>query len=212
MLASILLIGVVSAFILISRKDKREREANRLLVYPSLCMERGMFKQALFGNSVDIGLLELVESYGGTAAGRVAIMNLSHIRREQGKYKEAFTLLEQLPPLKDLYIRTKVAELKADILRQIISDNDSYKGYGQDKVDQFYEEALQDAPNIFREMEVLLKMARVNLLRGNKGKALQIYLRVQSYEEPKVLDKNYFHKLKGRADKWIAYIKLNSKS
>ena len=142
-----------------------ESKAKEQIFTAEQYFEKDSFNLALNGDGNYPGVLDIIDNYGRTPAGKLARYYAGISYLHLGKYKEAINFLEDF--------KTN------DLLLKPVSTGaigDAYAELGnKEKALKYYEEAADMKANSFTTPIYLLKAGRMQESMGNKEKALAIY-------------------------------------
>ena len=169
----------------------REAKAKEQIFAAEQYFEKDSFKLALNGDGNFPGFLDIINDYGSTKAGKLALYYAGVSNLHIGKYKEAIDLLE---------------DFKSDDLLlgpvSIGATGDAYSELGnRDKAVKLYIKAAELNPNAFTSPIYYLKAGNLYESLGTKEKALEAY---------KAIKEKYPDSEQGRTiDKYIARLTAN---
>jgi len=142
-----------------------ESKAREQIFTAEQYFEKDSFNLALNGDGNYPGVLDIIDNYGRTPAGKLARYYAGISYLHLGKYKEAINFLEDF--------KTDDLLLKPVATGAI---GDAYAELGnKEKALKYYEEAADMKANSFTTPIYLLKAGRMLESMGNKEKALAIY-------------------------------------
>jgi len=142
-----------------------ESKAKEQIFTAEQYFEKDSFNLALNGAGNYPGVLDIIDNYGRTPAGKLARYYAGISYLHLGKYKEAINFLEDF--------KTDDLLLKPVATGAI---GDAYAELGnKEKALKYYEEAADMKANSFTTPIYLLKAGRMQESMGNKEKALAIY-------------------------------------
>ena len=142
-----------------------ESKAKEQIFTAEQYFEKDSFNLALNGDGNYPGVLDIIDNYGRTPAGKLARYYAGISYLHLGKYKEAINFLEDF--------KTDDLLLKPVATGAI---GDAYAELGnKEKALKYYEEAADMKANSFTTPIYLLKAGRMQETMGNKEKALTIY-------------------------------------
>ena len=142
-----------------------ESKAKEQIFTAEQYFEKDSFNLALNGDGNYPGVLDIIDNYGRTPAGKLARYYAGISYLHLGKYKEAINFLEDF--------KTNDLLLKPVATGAI---GDAYAELGnKEKALKYYEEAADMKANSFTTPIYLLKAGRMQESMGNKEKALAIY-------------------------------------
>ncbi len=142
-----------------------ESKAKEQIFTAEQYFEKDSFNLALNGDGNYPGVLDIIDNYGRTPAGKLARYYAGISYLHLGKYKEAINFLEDF--------KTDDLLLKPVATGAI---GDAYAELGnKEKALKYYEEAADMKANSFTTPIYLLKAGRMQESMGNKEKALAIY-------------------------------------
>ena len=142
-----------------------ESKAREQIFTAEQYFEKDSFNLALNGDGNYPGVLDIIDNYGRTPAGKLARYYAGISYLHLGKYKEAINFLEDF--------KTDDLLLKPVATGAI---GDAYAELGnKEKALKYYEEAADMKANSFTTPIYLLKAGRMQESMGNKEKALAIY-------------------------------------
>tara|TARA_B110000977_G_scaffold199048_1_gene285332 strand:+ start:72 stop:758 length:687 start_codon:yes stop_codon:yes gene_type:complete len=131
--------------------------------------ELGKYQEALDGDEQFAGLLEIIESYGGTKSGNLAsyYAGLSYLKLGDNE-----TAIEYLDGF------SSYDEMLAPIAKGAIGDAFSNLGQNQEALN-YYIKAAELRTNDFSTPVFLMKAANTAYSLGDKKQALSLYTRIQ---------------------------------
>jgi len=142
-----------------------ETKAKEQIFTAEQYFEKDSFNLALNGDGNYPGVLDIIDNYGRTPAGKLARYYAGISYLHIGKYKEAINYLEDF--------KTNDLLLKPVATGAI---GDAYAELGnKEKALKYYEEAAEMKANSFTTPIYLLKEGRMLEMMGNKEKALAVY-------------------------------------
>ncbi|MEI6139302.1 MAG: tetratricopeptide repeat protein [Mariniphaga sp.] len=169
----------------------REAKAKEQIYMAEQYFAKDSFNLAINGDGNFPGLLDIMDDYGRTKAGKLARYYAGISSLHLGKYQEAINFLEDFST-DDL--------LLAPVVKGAIGD--AYAELGnKEKAVKYYNEAAELNPNAFTSPIYYLKAGNLYEVMGNKEKALAAY---------KVIKDKYAESNEGRTiDKYIAKLTAN---
>ena len=169
----------------------REAKAKEQIYMAEQYFAKDSFNLAINGDGNFPGLLDIMDDYGRTKAGKLARYYAGISNLHLGKYQEAIDYLEDFST-DDL--------LLAPVVKGAIGD--AYAELGnKEKAVKYYNEAAELNPNAFTSPIYYLKAGNLYEVMGNKEKALAAY---------KVIKDKYAESNEGRTiDKYIAKLTAN---
>ena len=169
----------------------REAKAKEQIYMAEQYFAKDSFNLAINGDGNFPGLLDIIDDYSSTKAGKLARYYTGISNLHLGKYQEAIDYLEDFST-DDL--------LLAPVVKGAIGD--AYVELGnKEKAIKYYNEAAELNPNAFTSPIYYLKAGNLYELMGNKEKALAAY---------KVIKDKYAESNEGRTiDKYIAKLTAN---
>lgn len=184
----IVLIGLV--WLVKIMGNKRSAEAQKQMFAAEQYFAQDSMRLALDGGGNDLGFLDIIDSYGGTKAGKLANFYAGICYMHLGEYQNAIDHLKKYTT-KDEVIAPEAIALTGD----------AYVELGQtDKGLTLYIKAAEMADNAFHTPIYLMKAGEIYEEKGEYNKALEIY--------NKIKDK-YPDSTEGRnIEKYIARVKM----
>ena len=169
----------------------REAKAKEQIYMAEQYFAKDSFNLAINGDGNFPGLLDIMDDYGRTKAGKLARYYAGISNLHLGKYQEAIDYLKDFST-DDL--------LLAPVVKGAIGD--AYAELGnKEKAIKYYNEAAELNPNAFTSPIYYLKAGNLYEVMGNKEKALAAY---------KVIKEKYAESNEGRTiDKYIAKLTAN---
>jgi tetratricopeptide (TPR) repeat protein len=169
----------------------REAKAKEQIFAAEQYFEKDSFKLALNGDGNFPGFLDIINDYGRTKSGRLAVYYAGISSLHLGKYKEAVDFLEDFKT--DDLLLGPVA---------VGATGDAYSELGnREKAVKLYLKAAELSPNAFTSPLYYLKAGIIYEALGKKESALEAY---------KNIKEKYSETEQGRTiDKYIARINAN---
>jgi len=170
--------------------NRRSMEAQAQMFAAEQYFAQDSMRLALDGGGNDLGFLDIIDSYGGTKAGKLANFYAGACYMHLGEYQNAIDHLKKYS-IKDEVIAPEAIALTGD----------AYVELGQtDKGLTLYIKAAEMADNAFHTPIYLMKAGEIYEEKGEYNKALDIY--------NKIKDK-YPDSTEGRnIEKYIARVKM----
>lgn len=149
--------------------QQQQEEAQQLLGQVIGLYEQGNYQQALNGADGQMGLLEIVESYGGTAAGNMATFYAADALYQLGKYERALELFEQFEAEETVLGASAVAGIAAayENLQQYTAAAEHYL-----KAAQLFESSATTPQYLF-------DAARAFAAAGSYDRAIEVYKKLE---------------------------------
>lgn len=178
-LIALLVIGVGIFFINKYKKERNEKamnqsfpqeitfeeQATKAVDFASYYVENENYATALNGDGENVGLLDIVNTYGSTKAGKLAAYYAGVCYVKQGNYTEAIEYLKKY---------TNDDKVLAPMALGLIGD--CYMQLGdQDNAVSYYEKSTKKNPNEFTTPMFLQKLGLTYEIMGNNAKALETY-------------------------------------
>jgi tetratricopeptide (TPR) repeat protein len=148
-------------FLMNSRDAKAQGEMFQAIRY----FEADSLNLALNGDGNSLGLLQVIDDYGNTKAGRLANYYVGYIYLKQGKFKPAILYLEDFKA-NDLLIQARAYSLIGDAHMELKEYEDAATYYGK---------AAAYKPNKFFSPSYLMKAALAYEKLNKKDKASELY-------------------------------------
>ncbi len=177
--AVILLIGGGISYYLHSQAQ--EQEARELIVQAEKAFHQGEYDIALWGDheEVRIGLVEIINNYGRTQTGNLALYYAAVSKSNLGNYEEALSYIRQHDPPEGI-IGVGPLSFHAVILLNL----DKY----EEAADIFIKAAEWDI-NESTTPQNLLNAAQASMEAGDHARAIQLVDRILSeYEDTHIVD------------------------
>ena len=142
-----------------------EEKATQAVDFASYYVENENYATALNGDGENVGLLDIVNTYGSTKAGKLAAYYAGVCYVKQGNYNEAIEYLKKY---------TNDDKVLAPMALGLIGD--CYMQLGdQDNAVSYYEKSTKKNPNEFTTPMFLQKLGMTYEIMGNNAKALETY-------------------------------------
>ena len=182
-LIAVLVVGL-AIFFVTNRQKKRNEEANNLMFpqeinfeqkatqavdFASYYMENENYAEALNGDSVNMGFLDIVEDYGNTKAGKLAAYYAGLCYLKQADYDKAIEYLKKY---------TNDDKILSPLALGLIGDCYLELGDQQNAV-SYYEKAAAKNANDFSSPMHLVKLGMTYEIMGNDQKALDTYKKLK---------------------------------
>ncbi len=183
---AVVILGIVAVnkFYLTPRGLKAQSEMFAAQRY----FENDSLKQALNGDGVNAGFLEIIDNYGSTKAGKLAHYYVGSIYMKQGKFQDAITHLKKF---------TGSDQIVSSMALGLIGDASMELGNKQEAVDYYLKAATHNTNNMTAPM-YLMRAAWVYEDLNQLDKALGLYEKIQ---------KEYYRSNEARdVEKYIARI------
>ena len=169
----------------------REAKAKEQIYMAEQYFAKDSFNLAINGDGNFPGLLDIIDDYGRTKAGKLARYYAGISELHLGKYQEAIDYLDKFST-DDLLLAPIVLGAKGDAYAELGN---------KEKAVKLYTEAAELNPNAFTSPIYYLKAGNLYEVMGNKDKALAAY---------KVIKDKYAESNEGRTiDKYIAKLTAN---
>ena len=169
----------------------REAKAKEQIYMAEQYFAKDSFNLAINGDGNFPGLLDIIDDYGRTKAGKLARYYAGISNLHLGKYQEAIDYLDKFST-DDLLLAPVVLGAKGDAYAELGN---------KEKAVKLYTEAAELNPNAFTSPIYYLKAGNLYEVMGNKEKALAAY---------KVIKDKYAESNEGRTiDKYIAKLTAN---
>ena len=169
----------------------REAKAKEQIYMAEQYFAKDSFNLAINGDGNFPGLLDIIDDYGRTKAGKLARYYAGISELHLGKYQEAIDYLDKFST-DDLLLAPIVLGAKGDAYAELGN---------KEKAVKLYNEAAELNPNAFTSPIYYLKAGNLYEVMGNKDKALAAY---------KVIKDKYAESNEGRTiDKYIAKLTAN---
>ncbi len=187
----VVLIGLIWLVKFMGQRKNKEAQAQMWAAEQFFGMDS--MKLALDGSGNDLGFLDIIDSYGGTKAGKLAYFYAGVCYLHLGDYQNAIDHLKKYNLNDELVAPEAVALI-----------GDAYVELGQyDEGVKNYLKAADMADNSFHTPVYLMKAGEICEIQENFTKALDIYNRVKD---------NYPESTEGRSiEKYIERVKLSTK-
>lgn len=173
--------------------ERRNKEAQVEMWRAEQYFAQDSFRLALNGSGNDLGFLDVIDSYGGTKAGKLCHFYAGACYLYLGEYQNA------IDHLKKYNIKDEVIAHEA-----VAMTGDAYVELGQtDKGIEYYLEAADMASEAFHTPIYLMKAGELYEDKGSYDKALEVYNRIKD---------EYPESNEGRMiEKYIARVKTLTK-
>jgi len=184
--------GIVIALLFLSfhrfYKIPREKKATEQMFVAQQYFEKDSFNLAINGDGNYPGFLDIIDEFGGTKSGNLALYYTGISYLHLGQYEEAIDYLESFST--DDKLVGPVA---------IGATGDAYAELGNaDKAIKLYKHAADVSDNAFTSPIYLLKAGKLYEAKGDNENALEIYKKIKE---------KYPESLEGRQiDKYISRI------
>lgn len=165
----------------------REVEASEEMFVAENLFAQGLFEQALNGDSVSLGFLDIIDSYGRTKAGNLARYYAGICQLQLGQYDEALTLLKKYKG-RDLLTKAEAEMLCGDAEAELEHYSEALR---------HYEKAAEMNANLIVTPTARMKAAQVLIHEGEYGRAVELLKSIRR-EFPESTEAN-------EADKFIGY-------
>jgi len=145
-----------------------EQEAQKQIFYAQQYFEKDSFNLALNGDGQNAGLLEVIEDYGSTKAGNLAVFYAGISNLHMGNYNEAVELLKSFSTDEEMVAATATGAL-----------GDAYAELGQneDAIAQYKKAAALD--NDLTAPVYLMKLGTMYEAAGNYKAAVDAYTQIK---------------------------------
>lgn len=145
-------------------------EAQNEMFRAQAYLEQDSLRLALEGDGVNLGFLDIADSYGSTKSGNLAKYYAGVCYLNMGKFEDAIAYLDDYSGKDDVIATLALAGI-----------GDAFLELGQRKEAlEYYSKAIKNANNQFVTPNVLFKAAQVCELEGDHAKALKYFNRIKS--------------------------------
>lgn len=170
--------------------NRRNTEAQSQMWAAEQYFAQDSLKLALNGSGNDLGFLDIIDTYGGTKAGKLANFYAGACYLHLGEYQNAIDHLKKYS-LDDEIVAPEATALTGD----------AYVELGQtDKGIDLYLKAAEMADNAFHSPIYLMKAGELYEEKGDYKKALEIYNKIKD---------QYSESTEGRSiEKYIARVNM----
>lgn len=170
--AAVLVVGGYFAYRYLVQEPRMEKAANAMFVAEQLFgLEE--YGQALNGDGMNYGFLDIVDSYGSTPQGRLAAHYAGICYMKEGDYSSALAYLQKYKPAKGApaaIVNAQNLGLQGDIYVQ----QGNYS-----KASEMYDKAVKVGDNVLTTPYYLKKYALANEKLGNIKAAIDACKRIQ---------------------------------
>ncbi|WP_430815992.1 tetratricopeptide repeat protein [Carboxylicivirga sp. RSCT41] len=145
-----------------------EQEAQKSIFYAQQYFEKDSFNIALNGDGQNLGFLEIIEDYGSTTAGNLAVYYAGVSNLHLGNYNEAVELLKGFSTSEEMVAATAAGAL-----------GDAYAELGQndDAISQYKDAASYD--NTLTAPTYLMKLGVMYEAKGDYKAAVEAYKKIK---------------------------------
>lgn len=165
----------------------REVEAAEEMFAAENHFTEGNFELALNGDSVSLGFLDIIDSYGRTKSGKLARYYAGVCQMNLGMYEEALSMLKKFKG-HDLLIKAEAEMLCGDAEAELENFDAALR---------HYEKAAKINPNMVTTPTARFKAALVMLRQGDNGRAVETLESIR-HDYPESTEAN-------EVDKYIGY-------
>ncbi|MDR2511450.1 MAG: tetratricopeptide repeat protein [Bacteroidales bacterium] len=175
-----MLLGVVIAIVVIVvavvaykflYQAPRELEAHEVAFYAQNYFEKDSLEYALSGDGANMGFLDIISDYSGTAEANLAKYYVGLIYVKQANYEEALDYLKDFNPKGDLFLLPQSLSLIGDCYAQTGN---------LDNALTYYEKIIKKSSNESIVPGIILKAAAICDLNGNHIRELELYKKLKS--------------------------------
>lgn len=166
----------------------REVRAAEDMFVAEMYFSQGQFEQALNGDSLSMGFLEVIDAYGCTKSGNLARYYAAVCQMNLGQFDQALSLLKKYKG-RDLLTKAEAEMLRGDAEAEL----ERY-----DEALSHYEKAAKINPNVLVAPAAMFKAALVLVKQGDKKRAVELLEGIRR-DYPESTEAN-------EVDKYIGYI------
>jgi tetratricopeptide (TPR) repeat protein len=170
MIAVVVVVGVVVAYKFLYQAP-REITAHEMAFFAQNYFEKDSLDYALNGDGENMGFLDIINEYSGTAEANLAKYYVGLIYVKQANYEEALDYLKGFNPEGDLFLLPQSLSIIGDCYAQMEN---------LDKALTYYEKAIKKSINESVVPGIILKAAAICDLNGNHDRELQLYKKLKS--------------------------------
>ncbi|GHV35692.1 hypothetical protein FACS1894178_5830 [Bacteroidia bacterium] len=149
----------------------RETEAHETAFFAQNYFEKDSLEYALNGDGANMGFLDIINDYSGTAEANLAKYYVGLIYVKQANYEEALDYLKDFNPKGDLFLLPQSLSIIGDCYAQ--TEN-------LDNALTYYEKAIKKSTNESIVPGIILKAAAICDLNGNHTRELELYQKLKS--------------------------------
>lgn len=168
-IAAIIIAAGLNALGVFSPKSNENSDANQAIANIEYKVFEGNFDAALNGDEFNIGLLEIINTYGGTSAANKAHLYAGIVYAQQKQYEEAINHLEKYSG-SDNIVAAKAKQTLGNCYSQIGE---------QEKAIKLILEAADEANNIAVTPACWRDAAAMYEAQGKTAEAMKLYNRIK---------------------------------